>query len=218
MAEKVIIAGTTPSSSLMRCYLEDDGRYEVVAYTVEKAYIGSDMFDGKKVVALEELNKLFAADEYKVLNTIGYRAMNSVRERIAKMIKFMGFKLLTYVHPTASVSSPLGEGCVVLENSSIGFRNHIGEGCMIRSGVVIPHDCKVGNFSYWAPGAVSCGNVVVGERCFIGAGAVLKNGIKVADECLIGAGVYLSEDAPEVQSVFSAPTAVKRKVKSRRIL
>ena len=217
MREKIVILGATPFSSLMRCYLEQDDSREVVAYAVETPYLPGPEFDGRPTVAFEKLAANYRPTECLLCNTIGYVQMNSVRERIQKTAAEQGYRMLTYVHPSSVVNSPLGAGCIVLENSSIGFRNKIGDGCIVWSNVSIPHDCVVGAYSYWSPGATSCGNVEIGERCFIGANAVLRNRIKIAPECLIGAGAYLASSVAEPQSVYTGATASRRKLSARSI-
>ncbi|OQC16071.1 MAG: UDP-N-acetylbacillosamine N-acetyltransferase [Lentisphaerae bacterium ADurb.Bin082] len=210
-----IIVGASSFSSLMRLYLEQEGKYHVVAYAVEAEYLKADAFDGLPLIDFDLL-----ASQYQgisVLNTIGYSKMNQARERIHRHLVELGIEPVTYIHPSAVVNSPLGAGCIVLEHCSIGFRNVIGEGCIFWSRTTIAHDCKVGDFSYWSPHAVSCGNVTIGKRCFIGAGAVLRNRIQVADDCLVGAGVYLNHSVEECGKVFACHNAEERTVSSNQV-
>ncbi len=205
MPKKTVIIGASPFGSLMRKYLEQDGKWQVVAYSVERQYIKSDEFDGLTLVPFEQLYETYRPEDCLLLNTLGYIQMNGVRKRLFETASMMGYRHLTYIHPTAVVNSPLGEGCIVLENASIGYRNNIGEGCLFWMNTVIAHDCSIGNFTYWGPGATTCGNVEVGQRCFIGAGAVLRNRIKIADECVIGAGCYINRSVDKPGSVYRAP-------------
>lgn len=205
MSDKVVIVGASPFGSLMRKYLEQEGKWEVVAYTVESPYLKSDDFDGLPLTAFENLTKTYSPEEYCLLNTLGYVQMNGVRARMLNTSVNRGYKHITYIHPTAVVNSPLGEGCIVLEHASIGFRNNIGKGCLFWMNTVIAHDCTIDDFTYWGPGAIACGNVKVGQRCFIGAGAVLRNRIQIADECVIGAGSYMNRNVEVAGAVYRAP-------------
>ncbi len=205
--KNIVIAGLTDFSSLMKLYVEQTTASRVVAFAVEKQYITSSDFAGLPVVAMEELDQSCFSGNFSVLNAIGYRQMNRLRARIHRLLKDRGCELLTYVHPSATVNSPLGEGCIVLENCSIGFRNSIGCGGLFWSGVVIAHDAAIADFTYWAPGAVCCGNVTVGERCFIGANATLRNRISLAEGTLVGAGVYMSRTVSESGKAFRTPYA-----------
>lgn len=203
MGINTVIVGTSSFSSLMRLYLEQDGKYHVVAYAVETEYLSADTFDDLPLVDFDLLSS--QCKGISVLNTIGYSKMNQARERIHRRLVEHGIEPITYVHPSAVVNSPLGAGCIVLERCSIGFRNTVGDGCIFWSGTTVAHDCKVGDFSYWSPNAVSCGNVTIGKRCFIGAGAVLRNRIQIADECVIGAGTYMNRNVEMTGSVYHAP-------------
>lgn len=217
MTESIVIIGASPFSSMMRCYLEEEEKYRIIAYSVEKAYLSQAEFDGKPLVPLEKLGDLYPASQYRLLNSLGYIKCNSVRERLFHFCKQEGYSFITYVHPSAIVNSPLGEGCIVLEKSIVGYRNKVGDGCLIYSGVNISHDCNVGDFTYWAPGAIACGNVIIGKSCFIGAGAVLRNRIHIANECVVGAGVYMNRSIDEVGSVYRAPYPVLHHKKSNEI-
>lgn len=202
---RIVIVGASPFGSLMRRYVEQDGVYQVVAFAVEKPYLKSNEFDGLPLVCFETLRDEYPPSEYLLLNTLGYIQMNGVRGRLMASAEEMGYGHISYVHPTAVVNSPLGEGCIVLEHASIGFRNTIGKSCLFWMNTVIAHDCAIGDFTYWGPGATTCGNVKVGQRCFIGAGAVLRNRIKIADMCIIGAGSYINRDVDKPGSVYRAP-------------
>ena len=213
----IIILGGNAFSSLMRCYLENEGTAQVVAYSAEAKYISTPEFDGLPLVPLEDLPKLYPASRYHLLNSIGYVQMNGVRERLFHQCKALGYSFATFIHPSAVVNSAIGEGSIVLENSIIGYRNKIGCCCILYSGVNISHDCQVGDFTYWGPGAIACGNVSIGDRCFIGAGAVLRNRIHIAEQCLVGAGVYMNRSVDEPCSVYHAPYPERLNKKSNEV-
>jgi sugar O-acyltransferase (sialic acid O-acetyltransferase NeuD family) len=216
--KNVVITGLTDFASLMKLYLEQTTAHQVLAFTAEKQYISNNLFDGLPVVALENLNQAFPNGDFCVLNAIGYRKMNRLRARIHRLLQDQGRALLTYVHPSATVNSPLGEGCIVLENSSIGFRNNIGCGGLFWGGVIIAHNVNIGDFTYWSPGAVCCGNVTVGDRCFIGANATLRNRINLAEGTLVGAGVYMSRSVDGLGQAFRAPYSQKLSCSADEIL
>ena len=201
----IIILGATPFSSLMRCYLENGGTDNVVAYSVEAKYISTREFDGLPLVPLEKLPEIYPATQYHLLNTVGYVQMNGVRERLFHQCKALGYSFASFIHPSAIVNSSLGEGCIVLEKCIVGYRNRVGCGCIFYGGVNISHDCHVGDFTYWGPGAIACGNVTVGARSFIGAGAVLRNRIHIANKCLVGGGVYMNRSLEKPDTVIRAP-------------
>ncbi len=205
--ENIIIAGQSDFSTLMKLYLEQSRKYRVVAFSVEKQYIQNSTLDNLPVLPLEELNNFSEFRDCTILNTIGYKQMNGIRQKIHWRIKEMGRTLLTYIHPTAVVNSNAGEGSIVLDGCSIGFRCSVGAGTIMWNNVVIAHDVSIGDFTYWSPGAVCCGHVSVNDRCFIGANATIRNGISVAEETLVGAGVFLSRTITEKGKIFRAPEA-----------
>ncbi len=217
MEKKTVIVGASPFSSMMRAYMEHAGR-DVVAYAVESHFRQQDTFDNRPLIDFEALPRLFPATQYCILNTIGYVKMNGCRKRLFLQCKEWGYTLVSYIHPSAMIASPIGDGCIILENCIVGMRNVIGDGCLMYGGVNISHDCLVGDFSYWGPGAISCGNVVIGSRCFIGAGAILRNRIQIAESCLIGAGVFMNHSIEEPNLCYRAPHPVLHPQKADNLL
>ena len=57
--KKIIIAGTSQFSSVMHKIITVENEDEVIAFTINREYIQSDTFEGKPVVAFEDLSETF---------------------------------------------------------------------------------------------------------------------------------------------------------------
>jgi hypothetical protein len=100
---ETVIFGTTILAQLLTEYMRDDGFDTVAAYTVERSFLSDSEFMGKLVVPFEELQQRFPPEQYQLLVAVGYHEMNRTRERIFRMAKEMGYHLMSYIHPTATV-------------------------------------------------------------------------------------------------------------------
>ena len=92
--KKIIILGASKYAQLLRYYLENENNnlVEVVAYSVEESYfLSSESTDGLPIIKIEELNQKYPKKEFSCVSALGYTNMNTVRERIMKMIMNWGY-------------------------------------------------------------------------------------------------------------------------------
>lgn len=214
MKRSVVILGTTQFSKRVYHTIIDEGIYDVVGFCVEQAYIAEPTFCDLPVWDIEMLHKNPVIKELSiqwagVINTIGYKQMNRIRERLTT--KF-GNKLLfiSYISKYAHVdaSAIIGDGTLIMPNVYVGFNCNIGKGVIIDVGATLPHDIYVGDYSFFACYVVCGGNVNVGKNCFIGLNATIKNSVIIADYTFVGAACYITKDT-EQESVYVQQTTPK---------
>ena len=66
---------------MLRYYFEKYADVQIVAYTVDKAYLESDTYDGLPAVAYEEVEKAYPPTEYTMVIALGYKKMNQIRQQ-----------------------------------------------------------------------------------------------------------------------------------------
>lgn len=206
--DKIVIFGTTQFSKMCHRLIEKENAGKVVAYTVDKKFLPkydeSISIEGLPVIAFEQLERIYPPTEYKILNTIGYTNMNTLRkEKYDACIK-KGYEMLSFVSESSTVlteENNIGNGNIVLPGSFVGYDVSIGNNNVIYTGCILTHDIYLGNNSFLAAGCTIGGNVTIGSNCFIGMNSTIKNRLKIDDFTLIGAGTYLSVDT-EQYSVF----------------
>lgn len=132
---------------------------------------------------------------------------NRIRERVTELIVIKGEKLLSVIHPSASIGSyvEIGNGTFVASGAMINPLVNIGKAAIINTGAIVEHECEIGDFSHISPGAVLAGNVKVGDRSFIGANAVIKEGIKIGNSVMIGAGTVVLKDVQSESKMVGNP-------------
>lgn len=132
---------------------------------------------------------------------------NEVRCRLATLMCEQGGRLLSIVHPMATVSphATLGGGVFIAARAVIAPRTRVGDGVIVNHGAVVDHDCEVGAWSHIAPGSVLGGGVTVGRRVLVGSGAIILPGLRIGDDAIIGAGAVVTKDVAEGQLKVGIP-------------
>ena len=112
---KLIIVGDGETAQIAYEYFTHDSPYEVVAFSVERAYIRRGELCGLPVVPFEDLESSYDPTNYAVYVAISYTQLNRIRARIYKKTKQKGFLLASYVSSKAFV----WKNVVIGENSFI---------------------------------------------------------------------------------------------------
>ncbi len=214
----LILFGNGPFSSLAWYCLTHDSPYEVVAFTVDRSFMRSDVHEGLPVVAFEEIERYHPPGDVRLLLSIGYHAINGLRRQRHAQAKAKGYRFASYVSSRASVwpDIQVGENCMIWEGAVIQPFARIGDNAIIRSGVHISHHCTIADHAFIASGATLGGNVAVGEQAFVGLGAVVLNGIAVAERSFVGAGAVLTADT-EADGVYRGNPARKSGLGSSQV-
>jgi len=134
---------------------------------------------------------------------------------IASYMQNYGIKMISLIHPTASVSqtSSVGFGCQILANSVVAADVNIGNLCILNNSCNVDHECIIGDNVHIAPGAVLCGCITIGKNVMIGAGSVILPRISIGDNSTIGAGSVVTSDVKSNEIVAGSPARIIRKNK-----
>jgi sugar O-acyltransferase (sialic acid O-acetyltransferase NeuD family) len=211
----VVIFGLGPLPRRLFVYLTTDAGRDVVAFTVDRAYLKEPSLLGVPVVPFEELDRTHPPDSHALCVAVGYREVNQARARICERAKARGYELVSYTSSFAHCweSSRIGsENTLVLDGTVVQPFATVGDDVILMS-CGVAHDSVVGDHCFIATGAVIAGEVTVGPYCFVGVGATIRDGIAVAPRCVIGAGAVIKDDTEE-GGVYSARAADRLPIKS----
>ena len=204
----LLIIGGGGHSKVVAEIAKQDGRF-VLEGIIDDQAVGTQI-NGVEVVGNDRsLPLLYAQGCRHVHIAIG---SNYTRERLALMVRILGFHVVSLISPRAIVSpsAKIGAGVVVMSGVVINAQTEIGQLSIINTGSSIDHDCKIGNSVHIAPGSTLTGNVVVGDRSFIGAGSTIIPGVTLGNDVVVGAGACVIEDIPAGVCVVGVPAKVKR--------
>ena len=210
MKKPLVVFGSGEITQLAHFYFSTESEYEVVAFTVDAAFLTDTTFCGLPVIAFEEISKHYGPDQYELFIAVGYSKLNAIRKEKYLAAKAMGYRLASFISSRATVlnDSRIGENCFIFEDNTIQPFVTIGNNVTLWSGNHIGHHSTIKDHCFIASHVVVSGGVEIGEQCFIGVNATLRDHIKVGERCVIGAGALLLTDA-EPEGVFVG-TATKR--------
>jgi sugar O-acyltransferase (sialic acid O-acetyltransferase NeuD family) len=193
----VVIFGTMRSASLARFCLEHDSPMRVAAFTVDRAWAGSQQHEGLPLVPFEDLEARFSPGDCRLLIPMGYQRMNGVRRERYEQAVRRGYGFASYVSSRASVWPGLavGDNVLVYEHAIVQPFCRIGNNCVVRSGANLGHHSEIGDHAFIAAEAAIGGAVRVGEQAFVGLGAILRDQIAIGARSFIGAGAVAIADA-----------------------
>lgn len=209
MKKKLIIFGNTKYAEMVCDYFTEFSQYEVVAFTVDAAYINGDIFYGKPLIDFANIEKLLPPSEYDMFIAVGSTKLNHVRARICAAAREKGYKLPTFIHPDAYVSPKvtIGENCILMECCHVMRNCKIGNNVIIWPHGWISHDNIIHDNAYIA--GLTNGFCEIGKNCFLGAGAIIANHVSIANDNLIAMAAAVRRSTEE-NSIYEGNPATKR--------
>jgi len=209
-SQNVVIFGTNSLSSLAWYCLTHDSPYQVMAFTVDAAYLSTPVHEGLPVVPFEEIKEHYPPETFRLLVPVGFNAINGLRRERYEKAGSMGYEFVHYVssHTNTWPDFHIGDNCLIYESTIIQPFATIGDNVIIRSGVHISHHCQLADHVFVAAGVTLGGHVKVGEQAFLGLGAIVRDGITIAERSFIGAGAVVISDT-ESDAVYVGSPARK---------
>jgi sugar O-acyltransferase (sialic acid O-acetyltransferase NeuD family) len=200
--EKIIIFGSGDIAQIANYYFKIDSTYEVVAFTVNIAYMKENSFEGLPVVAFEEIKDKYPPSQFKMFIAVSYAQLNKVRERIYNESKAMGYNLVSYISSKCTFLSqyPAGDNCFIFEDNTIQSFVKIGNNVTLWSGNHIGHHSVIKDHNFISSHVVVSGHCIINSNSFIGVNSTLGHNVEIGSENIIGAGCIITKntDAGEV--------------------
>ena len=215
---KVIIFGTRDIASLAHFYLTTDSSHEVVAFTVHERYMEGAEFEGHPVVPFETVEEAYPPDDFKFFAPMSERDMNQVRERVFNGALGKGYEFISYVSSRATVFSPVGRNCFILEDNTIQPYQQIGDNVVMWSGNHIGHHGQIKDHVFFTSHVVLSGHCTVEPHCFFGVNCTIRNGLHIAEGTLVAMGTLVTKDTAPWGVYMGVPAKWTRKSKDMDFL
>jgi sugar O-acyltransferase (sialic acid O-acetyltransferase NeuD family) len=208
--KKLVIFGTEDFADIAYEYFTHDSAYEVVAFTVDRAYLKETEKFGLPVVAFEDLETVVSPEKVDFFAAIVYAKLNRLRQDVCDRAKAKGFKLASYISSHAFVwrNAKLGEHCFVFEDNTIQPFVTIGDNVVLWSGNHIGHHSTIGNHCFLTSHVVVSGWCQIGDHVFIGVNTTLANNTTIGDVCWINHGACLTGNVPPNSLVKSGSSEI----------
>ena len=207
---KVVIFGVQDFAELAHYYLQNDSPYEVVAFTVNEAYLPKDgMFKGLPVIPFETLATKYPPSDYALFAPMAPKKMNKLRETIYLSGKEMGYTFISYVSSKATVcGNQIGENCFILEDNTLQPFTTIGNNVIMWSGNHIGHHGTIKDHVMFTSHVVLSGHCVVESYSFFGVNATIRDGITIAEGTLVGMGASITKPTLPWTVYLGSPAVV----------
>lgn len=198
---KLILLGDGAFAEIAYEYFMHDTAYEVVAFSVERAFLKRDRCFGLPVIPFEELERSHTPAEHSFYAALVYSQLNRLRTRLYRAAKVKGFAPASYVSPSAFVwrNVELGEHCFIFENNVVQPFVKLGDNVVLWSGNHIGHHSRIGANCFISSHVVISGFCDIGENCFFGVNSTLADRVRIERDCLIGAQALVTKDVKENQ-------------------
>lgn len=136
---------------------------------------------------------------------------NKIRQQKLQQLDSAGAKIITLIHPSATVSryTKIGPGSVVVAGAVINPDCIIGSGAIINTCSSVGHDCTLGNAVHICPGARLAGGSEVNDRAWIGVGSSVRQLIRIGSDAIVGAGAAVVQDVLPNITVVGVPARPK---------
>jgi len=209
---KLIIVGDTAFAEIAHEYFEVDSDYQVVAFSVERAYLKQECLHDLPVVPFEELEQHFDPATHAVFVAATYTQFNRLRARLVAAARDKGFSLASYVSSRAFVwrNVQLGEHCFIFEDNTVQPYVSIGDNVVLWSGNHIGHHSRIRDNCFISSHVVISGFCDIGENSFLGVNATLANNLTIGADNWIGPNTsVMKSTAPGAFYKTSQPEAAR---------
>jgi sugar O-acyltransferase (sialic acid O-acetyltransferase NeuD family) len=134
----------------------------------------------------------------------------ALRTRLFLRFTDMGFRFLTYVHPSSTVASnaTLEAGSVVFPNCFVGAKAVLGRNVTLCTGCIVDHEAQLGDHCYLSPGVTVAGRTVLGDQCRAGTNAAFVSGVRIARDTTVGAGTLILRDIGRAGETYAGVPGV----------
>lgn len=205
---KIVVYGAGGHAKVILDILEREERYQIVGLLDDDPQLQEREFFGYSVLGsggiLEEMR------DSGVQGAIVAVGDNETRGRLAVRVQMAGLKLITALHPAATISRrvDIGVGSAVMAGVVINADSTIGNNAIVNTSATVDHDCFVGECVHLSPGVHVAGGVRIGHHAHLGIGSVVLPGLSIGHHTTIGAGSVVNRDLPPEVVAVGVPARV----------
>lgn len=219
-AKKLVLVGAGEFAAIAYEYFTRDSEYDVVAYSVERAYLDKTPELNLPIVAFETLMDTFPPEEHEVFVAVPASDLNATRTRLYAAAKEKGYRLASYVSSWAFVwhNAKIGENTFIFENNTIQPFTEIGNNVVMWSGNHLGHRSVLEDNCFITSHVVISGYCRIGRSSFIGVNTTLNDHMTVPEDCIIASGSLVSKSLKEPARVYKgSPAAAVPRLDARKL-
>ncbi len=203
-SKKLVIIGCGELARIAYEYFTFDSDYEVVGFSVERAYLNETTLYDKPIVAFDELNAHFPPNIHHTFVAIPASKLNRLRTRLYTEVKAKGYHCATYISSHAFVwrNAEIGDNCFIFEHNTVQPFVKIGNNVILWSGNHIGHQTVIEDNCFLSSHVVVSGYCRIGESCFLGVNSTLNDHVEIPRDCIIASGSLVSKSLLEPEKIY----------------
>jgi len=206
----LVLFGTGMVAEVISVYLEKFSDFRIVAYTVDRDFMDREEFNGKPVVAWDELEAHYGPEDVQLMGPLTYQRLNQVRRDRYLEGKAKGYSFASFIHPDAQVlTDKIGDHCIILERNTVQPFASIGDNVILWSGNHIGHHVSIGSHCFVASQVGIAGAVTIGEECYLGGQIGIVHGVTVGNRCVMLNQALVSRDLPDDTVITGVRSEIK---------
>lgn len=194
----VIVYGTNDVSQLATFYLKHDSSRTVAAHCVDREFLKETDCLGLPVTAFEDIDP----NDFDLFIPL---YDNKLREEKANAAKARGFTLISYVSSKATVWSPVGENCFIMEDNTIQPFVAVGNNVIMWSGNHIGHHSVVKDNVFFSSHVVLSGHCVVNPYCWLGVNSTIRDHIHLAEGTFVAMSAMITKNTEPNKKYMGVP-------------
>lgn len=189
---KLVIFGAKNFADMAHFFFGSDSGYEVVAFTVDGAYMAEGMCHGIPVVAFEELARSFPPEDADVFVAVGITRINELRATKVAEVLAKGYRLASFVSTRAYVPPDfvLRPNTMIMDQVNIHPYVQIGTNTIVWSNSRIALRAEIGSHC-WITSAILGESVTMGDYTFVGLNATVAPAVQIGKSNVIGASALV---------------------------
>ncbi len=208
-SKKLIIIGAGELAMIAYEYFTYDSEYEVIAFSVESAFLNADNLCDKPIVPFETLESRYSKDDHTVFVAIPASQLNRLRTRLYTEVKAKGYKCATYISSNAFVwrNAKIGDNCFIFEDNTIQPFVEIGNNVILWSGNHIGHRSVIEDNCFISSHAVISGYCRIGKSSFIGVNSTFNDHVNLAQDCIVASASLVNKSLIEPGKIYHGSPA-----------
>src|SRR5712692_8007060 len=177
--KRIVIFGAGRAAATAARYFSSDTPHEIVAYTVDPEYLHASEFQGRPVVPVNEVVRMFPPSDVCAFAPMGATRMNALRAEKYALLKSLGYSLVSYVHSSNDIyeKGTVGENCFILERQTTNYDCAIGNNVIMWSGCHIGDASRISDDCFLGSHVVVNGFVDVGAGCYLASNCTIAHGV-----------------------------------------
>ncbi len=205
MKKDLIIFGVGKIADVIFYYAKEECGFKVVAFCVDKEYVGAGSFNGLPVISFEEVEKHYPPDRHCMFIAVGYHDLNRLRELKCREAQNKGYELTSVISPLAKLPNnvTVGWNCFIMPPSLVHPCVTIGNNVFIWSGAMVGHHSVLDDNCWLTSCCNISGNVHVGANTFVAVNATVGHSVTIGKNCFLGANSLVTKNVEDEKVIIA---------------